>query len=81
MGSFKPGLFAQWTTAVLWWALDVFSPLLYPCGNLGRIKTIHSARLVFFDGKRRALFASNYDGSDEAYMDEGKIFHQAWSSW
>jgi hypothetical protein len=70
MGSFKPGLFAQWTTAVLWWALDVFSPLLYPCGNLGRIKTIHSARWVFLDGKRRAFFASNYDGSDEAYMDD-----------
>ncbi|HMF07377.1 MAG TPA: hypothetical protein VKE72_10250 [Methylocella sp.] len=70
VGSFVPGLFARWTTAALWWLLAVASPVLYPCGNLGRIKTIHSARWVFLDGKRRALFASNYDGSDEAYMDD-----------
>ncbi len=70
MGSLRPGLFAQWTTTALWWAIAVLSPLLYPCGNLARIKTIHSARWVFLDGKRRALFASNYDGSDEAYMDD-----------
>jgi hypothetical protein len=31
---------------------------------------------VFLDNKRRALFASNYDGSDEAYMDDfvNKVF-------
>ena len=76
VGSLKPGVFAQWTTGVLWWALDVIPPLLYPCGNLGRIKTIHSARWVFLDNKRRALLASNYDGSDEAYMDDfvNKVF-------
>ncbi len=76
MGSLRPGLFARWTTSVAWWLLDVSAPVLYPCGNLGRIKTIHSARWVFLDGKRRALFASNYDGSDEAYMDDfvNKVF-------
>jgi hypothetical protein len=70
MGSFKPGSFARWTTTVLWWALNVLSPVLYPSGNIARIRTIHSARWVFLDGKRRGLFASNYDGSDEAYMDD-----------
>jgi hypothetical protein len=70
IGALKPGLFAQRTTAAAWWILDVISPLLYPSGNLARIKTIHSARWVFLDGKRRALFASNYDGSREAYMDD-----------
>jgi hypothetical protein len=70
IGSLAPSPFVQWTTAAVWWAIDVFSPLLYPCGNLTRIKTIHSARWVFLDGRRRALFASNYDGSDEAYMDD-----------
>jgi hypothetical protein len=70
MASAKPGLFARWTTTAAWWVLDVAVPILYPCGNLARVKTIHSARWVFLDGKRRALFASNYDGSDEAYMDD-----------
>ncbi len=70
VGSIVPGLFARWTMTAAWWLINVASPVLYPCGNLARIKTIHSARWVFLDGKRRALFASNYDGSDEAYMDD-----------
>ncbi|MCI0598662.1 MAG: hypothetical protein L0Y60_03930, partial [Beijerinckiaceae bacterium] len=70
MGSIRPGAFAQWTTALLWRAINAASPILYPSGNLARIKTIHCARWVFLDGKRRGLFFSNYDGSDEAYMDD-----------
>jgi hypothetical protein len=70
MGSAKPGLFSRWTTRTAWWILDVAAPILFPCGNLGRVKTIHSARWVYLDGERRALFASNYDGSDDAYMDD-----------
>ena len=34
------------------------------------MKTIHFARWVFIDGKRRMFFASNYDGSLESYMDD-----------
>ena len=34
------------------------------------MKTIHFARWVFLDGKRRVFFASNYDGSLESYMDD-----------
>jgi hypothetical protein len=34
------------------------------------VKTIHFARWVFLDGKRRIIFASNYDGSLESYMDD-----------
>ena len=34
------------------------------------MKTIHFARWVFLDGKRRMFFASNYDGSLESYMDD-----------
>ena len=39
-------------------------------GNLAGVKTIHFARWVFLDGKRRVFFASNYDGSLESYMDD-----------
>jgi hypothetical protein len=34
------------------------------------VKTIHFARWVFIDDKRRMFFASNYDGSLESYMDD-----------
>jgi|SRR5271166_4494965 len=70
LGSFRPGSFPRWTTTVIWWLVNVATPILYPCGNLGRIKTIHFARWVFLDGKRRGMFASNYDGSAEGYMDD-----------
>jgi hypothetical protein len=69
-GSFKPGPFPRWTTTVIWWLVNLATPILYPRGNLARIKTIHFARWVFLDGKRRGLFASNYDGSSESYMDD-----------
>ena len=70
LGSFKPGPFPRWTTTVIWWLVNLATPILYPRGNLARIKTIHFARWVFLDGKRRGLFASNYDGSSESYMDD-----------
>ncbi|HYY88901.1 MAG TPA: hypothetical protein VFA49_08895 [Chloroflexota bacterium] len=34
------------------------------------VKTIHFARWIFVDEKRRVIFASNYDGSLESYMDD-----------
>ncbi len=39
-------------------------------GYLTRVQTIHFARWVFLDDGRRMLFASNYDGSLESYMDD-----------
>jgi hypothetical protein len=37
---------------------------------LARVGTIHFARWVFMDDRRRLLFASNYDGSLDSYMDD-----------
>ena len=34
------------------------------------MKTIHFARWVFLDERRRVVFASSYDGSVESYMDD-----------
>jgi hypothetical protein len=70
LGSFRPGPLSRWTTTIVWWLVNLATPILYPRGNLGRIKTIHFARWVFLDGKRRGMFASNYDGSSESYMDD-----------
>jgi hypothetical protein len=39
-------------------------------GSLTGIKTIHFARWVFLNDKRRLTFASNYDGTLESYMDD-----------
>lgn len=70
MGSLKPGLvrLAQ--------AIGVLSVVNYAArhfvrhGRLGRIRTIHFARWVFLDGKKRMIFFSNYDGTVESYMDD-----------
>ncbi|HEY9023993.1 MAG TPA: hypothetical protein VIP05_06810, partial [Burkholderiaceae bacterium] len=35
-----------------------------------RVQTIHFARWVFIDDRKRLLFASNYDGILESYMDD-----------
>ncbi len=43
---------------------------IYTRGRLARVGTIHFARWVFMDNKRRLLFGSNYDGSLDSYMDD-----------
>jgi hypothetical protein len=70
MGSVKPGLFRRWTLVFLLWALNWTTRHIYIRGQLARVGTIHFARWVFIDGRRRLLFASNYDGALETYMDD-----------
>lgn len=70
MGSLKPGLFRRWTLAFLLWALNWTTRHLYTRGHLARVGTIHFARWVFINKRRRLLFASNYDGALETYMDD-----------
>ena len=69
-GSVKPGLFRQLTVAFLLWLLDYAARHIFNRGHLTRVSTIHFARWVFLDGRKRILFASNYDGSLESYMDD-----------
>ena len=70
LGSVKPSMFRTVTLAVILWLIDYGARHIYNRGRLGRIQTIHFARWAFLDGKKRVLFASNYDGSLEAYMDD-----------
>jgi hypothetical protein len=70
IGSTKPGLFRRWTLVFFLWLLDYGTRHVYNRGHLTRVSTIHFARWVFLDGKQRLLFASNYDGSLESYMDD-----------
>ncbi len=69
-GSGKPGWFRAGTLVFLLFALNFAVRVLYARGRLARIGTIHFARWVFLDGRRRLLFASNYDRSLETYADD-----------
>jgi hypothetical protein len=70
LGSVKPGIFRRWTVTFLVWILDYGCRHIFNRGYLTRVNTIHFARWVFLENKRRLLFASNYDGSLESYMDD-----------
>ena len=70
IGHVKPGRFRRWTLVVILFYLDYATRHFFNRGDLSGVKTIHFARWVFIDGKRRVFFASNYDGSLESYMDD-----------
>ena len=70
MGSLKPGLFRRLTITVVLGAIDYTAKHIFNRGRLARVTTIHFARWVFLDGSKRVIFASNYDGSLESYMDD-----------
>jgi hypothetical protein len=70
MGSLKPGLFRRMTITLVLLAIDYTAKHIFNRGRLARVTTIHFARWVFLDGGRRVIFASNYDGSLESYMDD-----------
>jgi hypothetical protein len=70
IGFVKPGRFRLLTLIAVLYAIDYTTRHVFNRGNLAGVKTIHFARWVFLDGKRRVIFASNYDGSLESYMDD-----------
>jgi len=70
LGFVKPGLFRRLTLIGVLHAINYATRHVFNRGNLAGVKTIHFARWVFLDDKRRVIFASNYDGSLESYMDD-----------
>jgi len=70
MGFLKRGIFRRLTFEAVLWIVSYGIRHVYNRGRLSGIRTIHFARWVFIDGKRRLFFASNYDGSQESYMDD-----------
>ena len=70
VGHVKPGRFRLLTLSAVLIGLNFTTRHIFNRGNLSGVKTIHFARWVFLDGKRRMFFASNYDGSMESYMDD-----------
>ena len=69
-GDVKPGWFRRWVTTVALFLLNYAARNIYGRGYLTRVQTIHFARWVFVDDKRRVMFCSNYDGALESYMDD-----------
>ena len=69
-GDVKPGRFRLWTMIFLLWLLNYSTRHIYSRGYLTRVQTIHFARWIFVDDRKRLLFVSNYDGSAESYMDD-----------
>ena len=70
MGTLKPGWVRSAIVALVLWIIDLTARLIYTRGRLARVHTIHFARWVYLDNRTRIFFASNYDGSLEAYMDD-----------
>jgi hypothetical protein len=70
IGSLKPGPFRRWTAVFFLWLMNWTTRHIYIRGQLTRVGTIHFARWVFINDKRRLLFASNYDSSLYTYMDD-----------
>ena len=70
LGAVKPGRFRRWLVTVLLVLIDYACRHVFTRGHLARVQTIHFARWVFIDNKSRVVFASNYDGGHEAYMDD-----------
>ena len=70
LGDVKPGPFRRRTLKLLLLLLDYSARHIYKRGYLTRVRTIHFARWVLMNNDRTLLFASNYDGSLESYMDD-----------
>ena len=70
VGQVKPGPFRKVTINVILYLLNAVTRHLLKPGDLVGVKTIHFARWLFLNDRRQVLFASNYDGSLESYMDD-----------
>jgi hypothetical protein len=71
MGSWKPGLVRRWMVRyillVIEWTARYWP---YTKNLLARVRTIHAARWVYLDDRKRLLFATSYDGSLDSYNDD-----------
>jgi hypothetical protein len=70
LGTLKPGLLRLMTLRGVLLVIDYATRHIIQAGRLGRVRTIHFARWVLIGGTERLGFFSNYDGGNEAYMDD-----------
>lgn len=70
VGFIKPGWFRAATARIVLFLISYGVRHIFNRADLAGVKTIHFARWTFLDNGRRVIFASNYDGSLESYMDD-----------
>ena len=70
VGIVKPGRFRRLTMRVVLFCSTTPAGTSSTAATSRASRTIHFARWVLLDGRRRMFFASNYDGSLESYMDD-----------
>src|SRR5450631_1282523 len=70
IGIVKAGWLRRLTTIAVLWGISYAVRHVFNRGRLAGVTTIHFARWIFMDDFRRVVFASNYDGSLESYMDD-----------
>ncbi|OLE23945.1 MAG: hypothetical protein AUG49_14600 [Catenulispora sp. 13_1_20CM_3_70_7] len=70
IGLVKAGIVRRLALRSALFLLGYFLRHIYNRDNLAGVRTIHFARWLPVDRGRRAVFASNYDGSVESYMDD-----------
>ncbi len=70
VGVLKAGRLRRLTTIAVLRAINYAARHVFNHGSLAGVTTIHFARWTFLDDFRRVVFASNYDGSLESYMDD-----------
>jgi hypothetical protein len=70
VGFVKPARFWHATIRAVLFLTDYGTHHVFNHANLAGVKTIHFARWVSIDGRRRVIFASSYDGSVEMYNDD-----------
>jgi hypothetical protein len=66
----KPGPFRRFTATLVLVGTNFLTRHVFNHASLIGVTTIHFGRWIFIDQKRRLIFASNYDGSLENYMDD-----------
>lgn len=70
LGSVKPGPFRSWLLTAVLAAIQFTCRHVFTRGHLARVQTIHFARWLVLDDGARVMFASNYDGGHQPYMDD-----------
>ncbi|MDQ1729942.1 MAG: hypothetical protein QOK10_101 [Pseudonocardiales bacterium] len=70
VGSVRPGLFRRITIRAVLGAINLAARHVFNHESLAGVTTIHFARWVYLDDRKRVFFASHYDGSLESYMDD-----------
>ncbi len=78
VGYVKPGKLRLYTLVVALFGIYYGVRHVFNRGSLAGVRTIHFARWVFLDDRRRLIFVSNFDGSMESYMDDF-VDKLAWS--